>query len=220
MSEWLGINWALYLLYTPRTLECCRWRRRWWPGWRTWPPWPRCSRWWCCPCRREVDTLHSTWTLNTQHFHRTSWNCDGEVRKYSPLVCNHDGEEDWSNENDVVDWEENSREYHCVQFVIEGYWPVKFWKIYIYNIDITCEIVILSYNFPIWILLLIVLSAPRASHTGILGSESLWWISLLLTLDNKTIISTMVYKKVLSPVWLAIWMFVELCNKMSVSTDI
>lgn len=31
---------------------------------------------------------------------------------------------------------------------------------YIYCIDITCEIVILSYNFPIWIELLIVLSAP------------------------------------------------------------
>ena len=43
-----------------------------------------------------------------------------------PLVGDHDGEEDRSNEDDVVDWEQNSGKYHRVQFIMEGYWPVEF----------------------------------------------------------------------------------------------
>ena len=45
-----------------------------------------------------------------------------------PLISDHDGQEDWSNEDDVVDGEQYSGEDPGVQFVIEGYRPVELYK--------------------------------------------------------------------------------------------
>ena len=60
-------NKHFHLLYIRKTWECCRWRRRWWRGWRTWPPSCRCPPWCCCPCRREAGTRRSTST-HTQYW--------------------------------------------------------------------------------------------------------------------------------------------------------
>ena len=45
-----------------------------------------------------------------------------------PLISDHDGQKDWSNEDDVVDGEQYSGEDPGVQFVIEGYRPVELYE--------------------------------------------------------------------------------------------
>ena len=51
-----------------------------------------------------------------------------EKVNFIPLVSNDDGQKDWSNEDDVVDWGQNSGEDHGVQLVIKGYRPVELYK--------------------------------------------------------------------------------------------
>ena len=63
--------------------------------------------------------------------HRLFWNLNSEFslgKFILPLISDHDGQKDWSNEDDVVDRKQDSGEDHGVQFVIEGYRPVELYE--------------------------------------------------------------------------------------------